>query len=70
MIGMGELLVILCVILILFGGKRLPEFAKNLGRGIREFKRACNGLDEEIDCTPVKDEKKKECSQCSCKDEE
>lgn len=47
MIGTGELLVILAVILVLFGGKRLPEFAKNLGKGIREFKRACDGKDDE-----------------------
>lgn len=43
MIGYGELIVILCVILILFGGKKLPEFAKSLGKGIREFKKALNG---------------------------
>ena len=43
MIGSGELIVILCVILLLFGGKKLPEFAKNLGKGIREFKKAANG---------------------------
>lgn len=47
MIGTGELILILCVALLLFGGKKLPEFAKNLGRGIREFKRSCSGLDEE-----------------------
>ncbi len=47
MIGSGELIVILCVILLLFGGKKLPEFAKNLGKGIREFKNACNGISEE-----------------------
>lgn len=32
MIGYGELIVILCIILILFGGKKLPEFAKSLGK--------------------------------------
>lgn len=42
MIGSGELIVILCIMLLLFGGKRLPELAKSLGCGIREFKRACN----------------------------
>ena len=41
MIGYGELIVILCIMLILFGGKRLPELAKSLGKGIREFKKAC-----------------------------
>lgn len=48
MIGTGELILILCVALLLFGGKKLPEFAKNLGKGIREFKRSCSGLDEEV----------------------
>jgi sec-independent protein translocase protein TatA len=47
MIGTAELVVILCVILLLFGGKKLPEFARNLGVGIREFKKACSGAHEE-----------------------
>lgn len=47
MIGTAELIVILCVILLLFGGKKLPEFARNLGIGIREFKKACSGIDED-----------------------
>lgn len=47
MIGSGELIVILGLILLLFGGKRLPEFAKSLGKGIREFKKACNGIDDD-----------------------
>ncbi len=47
MIGTTELILILCVALLLFGGKKLPEFAKNLGRGIKEFKRACSGLEDE-----------------------
>lgn len=42
MIGTGELIVIFLVVLLLFGGKRLPELAKSLGAGIREFKRACS----------------------------
>lgn len=49
MIGSWELILILFVILILFGGKRLPEFARNLGKGLREFKKASQGLDEELD---------------------
>ena len=46
MLGGGEILVILVIVLILFGGKRLPEFAQSLGKGIREFKKACNGEEE------------------------
>ncbi len=57
MIGSGELIVILCVILLLFGGKKLPEFAKNLGKGIREFKRAAQGetCEEEAEVEKVEE---------------
>lgn len=59
MIGTGEIIVILLVVLVLFGGKKLPEFARSLGKGIREFKRACAGeSDESIDEIIVKKEKK------------
>jgi sec-independent protein translocase protein TatA len=51
MIGSGELIVILGVTMVLFGGKKLPEFARNLGLGIREFKRACHG--EELEAPPA-----------------
>jgi len=43
MIGSAELIVILGLILLLFGGKKLPEFARSLGQGINEFKKACQG---------------------------
>ncbi|MFH1688134.1 MAG: twin-arginine translocase TatA/TatE family subunit [bacterium] len=50
MFGMGpwELLVIFVVILLLFGAKRLPEIAKGLGKGIREFKSAVKDTTDEI----------------------
>ena len=41
-LGLPELLVILLVVLLLFGTKRLPEIGKSLGEGIREFKKALN----------------------------
>lgn len=47
MIGTGELIVILCVILVLFGGKKLPELARSIGLGLREFKKAFSGIEEE-----------------------
>lgn len=58
MIGTGELLIIMLVILILFGGKKLPEFARSLGQGIREFKKACRG--EEDGVITIEDEKSKD----------
>jgi sec-independent protein translocase protein TatA len=58
MIGTGEIIVVLCVVLILFGGKKLPEFARSLGKGIREFKKACQGVEEENDHQPSSSEQK------------
>jgi sec-independent protein translocase protein TatA len=45
-IGLPELLVILVVALLLFGGKKIPEVAKGLGEGIRNFKSSLKGDDE------------------------
>ena len=45
-LGFGETMIIFAVFLLLFGAKRLPELASGMGKGIRDFKRAINGLDE------------------------
>lgn len=42
--GAGEWGVILVIVLVLFGGKNIPDLARALGKGIREFKRAANGI--------------------------
>ena len=47
-LGTGEILVILFVILLLFGAKKLPELAKGLGKGVKEFKKAQNEIKEEV----------------------
>jgi sec-independent protein translocase protein TatA len=44
-IGMPELLVIFVIILVLFGGKKLPEVGKSLGEAIKNFKKSMNELD-------------------------
>lgn len=46
--GTPEILVIFVVVLLLFGGKKLPELARGLGKGIREFKDASDGVKREI----------------------
>jgi sec-independent protein translocase protein TatA len=48
-LGGGELVMVLAAGLILFGAKRIPEFAKGLGQGIKEFKKASTGLTNEFD---------------------
>lgn len=58
MIGTGELIVILCVALLLFGGKKLPELARGLGLGLREFKKAFHGIDDVEVEVPEKPKKK------------
>ena len=47
-VGMGELLVILIVVLLLFGSKKIPEIAQGLGKGIREFKKSIKEVEDQI----------------------
>ena len=47
--GMGEWVLIGLVVLIFFGAKKIPEFAKGLGKGIREFKDAVKDVKKEVD---------------------
>ena len=58
-IGWQEILGILLIVLILFGAKRLPELAKGLGQGIKEFKKASKEVKSEIDKTIEDDSKNK-----------
>ena len=47
--GGQELLIILAIILVLFGAKKIPELASGLGKGIKEFKKASKDVKEEIE---------------------
>lgn len=60
-LGGGEIFVILLVVLLFFGSKGIPQVAKGLGRGMREFRDAMNGIEREIrqETNKVKDEVKK-----------
>ena len=46
-IGMPEILLIVLVVLLLFGGKKIPELMKGLGKGVRSFKEGMNGLEKD-----------------------
>jgi sec-independent protein translocase protein TatA len=48
MIGMQEIIVILLVVLLLFGGKKIPELMRGLGKGVKEYKKAVSGVEEEL----------------------
>ena len=51
-IGMSELLVILVIVLLVFGPKKIPELARNLSRGLNEFRRAAEEVKEELTLDP------------------
>ena len=44
--GTGEIILIVLVVLLLFGGKKIPELMKGLGKGVRSFKEGMNGINE------------------------
>jgi sec-independent protein translocase protein TatA len=52
-LGGWEMILILAVVLVLFGAKKLPELAKGLGTGIKEFKKATREVTDEIQNAPV-----------------
>lgn len=47
-LGGGEIFVVLMFVLLFFGSKRIPEFARNLGRGMRQFRNAANDIQRDI----------------------
>jgi sec-independent protein translocase protein TatA len=51
-IGTPELIIIMVVLLLLFGAKRLPEMGRSIGRGMREFKDAVSGEDKPVSTPP------------------
>ena len=55
-VGTQELLLILLVALLLFGGKKIPELMKGLGKGVRSFKEGMNNMEKEIEEEPMKKE--------------
>ncbi|MEO8192519.1 MAG: twin-arginine translocase TatA/TatE family subunit [Gemmatimonadales bacterium] len=51
-LGFPEILIILVIVLLLFGAKRIPEIAGSMGKGIKEFKKNINEATREIDTEP------------------
>ena len=47
-LGLSEVLVIALVILLLFGGKKIPELMKGLGKGVKSFKDGVNGIEDDL----------------------
>lgn len=62
MIGTWEIVAIVLVVLLLFGGKKIPELMKGLGKGVKSFKEGMNEVEKEVndavkEDTPEKEEK-------------
>lgn len=55
MLGTQEILLIALVILLLFGGKKIPELMKGMGKGVKSFKDGMNGIDSPSDTTHSSD---------------
>lgn len=48
MIGGQEIIIIFLIVLVLFGGKKIPELMKGLGNGVKEYKNAVNSVDKDL----------------------
>ena len=57
-IGAGEIIIVALVVLLLFGGKKIPELMKGLGKGVKSFKDGVKGVEDEINSNS--DDNKKE----------
>lgn len=59
-LGTQEILIILLVVLLLFGGKKIPELMKGMGKGVKNFKEGLNEVGDEENTSTDKDAKKDE----------
>ena len=57
-LGAGEIIVIALIVLLLFGGKKIPELIKGLGKGVRSFKEGVNNIEKDIENTTADQDKK------------
>jgi len=67
--SMPELLIVLAIVVLLFGAKKIPDLAKGIGKGIKDFKKAVKEDDDEVE-TPKEIASKEEPSQTESKVEE
>lgn len=58
--GAGEIIIIALIVLLLFGGKKIPELMKGIGKGVKSFKDGVKGIEDEINTDVIKEEKKEE----------
>ena len=56
-LGAGEIVIIALVVLLLFGGRKIPELLKGIGKGVRSFKEGMNDIEKEIEKGPDSEKK-------------
>ncbi len=56
-LGTGEIIVIALIVLLLFGGKKIPELMRGIGKGVKNFKDGLNDIENEIKKEPTKEDK-------------
>lgn len=57
-LGTGEIIIIAIIVLLLFGGKKIPELMKGIGKGVKNFKDGVKGLEDDIKLDDNNNEKK------------
>lgn len=58
MLGTQEIIIIALIVLLLFGGKKIPELMRGLGKGVKQFKDGVNGIENDINPDKDKEEQK------------
>ena len=53
--GAGEIIIIALIVLLLFGGKKIPELMKGIGKGVKSFKDGVKGIEDEINADDSKE---------------
>jgi len=56
-LGAGEIIIIALVVILLFGGKKIPELMRGIGKGVRSFKEGINDVEKQIDEIGTEDKK-------------
>ena len=59
-LGMGEVVVIALIVLLLFGGKKIPELMKGIGKGVKSFKDGVKGIEDDINSDTYKKDAKED----------
>ncbi|MDY5051812.1 MAG: twin-arginine translocase TatA/TatE family subunit [Candidatus Mucispirillum faecigallinarum] len=69
-IGPWQVILILLVVVLLFGAKKLPQIGKGMGEALRNFKKSVNDIDDATDITPIASKKSEDVSKTETRSEE